>query len=144
MVPNVPEMRDLLYLAAVYERYGHDQDAAACIARAIHMMTPDPSYDEGDDLRALAHFGDRLCERLARGRGGVRQDSCRLSSFQASRSAGPAMGPPPPALWGSASTAPWPLCPTSGRSGFSQTEPAGCQLRVSPDQRSGRAALASS
>jgi hypothetical protein len=62
----------------------------------------------------------------------------------AARLAGPAMGPPPPASWGSASAAPWPLRPASGRSGLSQTEPMGCQLRVRPDHRSGRAARASS
>ena len=64
--------------------------------------------------------------------------------FQAARFASPAMGPPPPALWGSASAAPWPLPPASGRSGLSQTAPMGCQLRVRPDHRSGRAARASS
>jgi len=73
---------------------------------------------------------------------GVRQDSCRLSSFQAVRLANAAMGPPPPASCGSASADPWPLRSASGRSGFSQTEPMGCQLRVLPDHRSGWAARA--
>lgn len=45
--------------------------------------------------------------------------------FQAARFSGPAMVPPPPASWGSASAAPWPL-----RSGLSQTVPMGVQSRV--------------
>ena len=65
------------------------------------------------------------------------------TGFHAAHSAGPAMGPPPPASWGSASAAPWPLRPASGRYGFSQTDPMGCQLRVWPDQRCGFAARAS-
>jgi hypothetical protein len=64
--------------------------------------------------------------------------------FQATWLAGPAMGPPPPALLGSASAAPWPVRLASGRSGLSQTEPIGFQLRIRPDQRSGRAGRASS
>lgn len=63
--------------------------------------------------------------------------------FHAARLAGPAMGSPPPASWGSAAAPPWPLRPVSGRSGLSQTAPTGLQLRVWPDQRSGRAARAS-
>ncbi|MDB2408123.1 IS30 family transposase, partial [Jannaschia sp.] len=64
------------------------------------------------------------------------------TGFHAARLAGPAMGPPPPASWRSASAAPWPLRPASGRSGLSQTEPMDCQLRVCPDHRSGRVARA--
>lgn len=56
-----------------------------------------------------------------------------LPSFQAARSAGPSMGTPPPALWGSASSLPWPLHPASGRSGFSRTEPCCVRCRVFPD-----------
>ena len=67
-----------------------------------------------------------------------------IPSIQAARSAGPSMGAPPPALWGSASSPPWPLHPVSGRSGFSQTEPIGVHCRVFPDQRSGCAARAAS
>ena len=67
-----------------------------------------------------------------------------IPSFQAARSAGPSMGAPPPALWGSASSPPGPLRPVSGRSGFSQTEPIGVHCRVLPDQRSGCAARAAS
>ena len=67
-----------------------------------------------------------------------------IPSFHAARSAGPSMGAPPPALWGSASSPPWPLRPVSGRSGFSQTEPIGVHCRVLPDQRSGCAARAAS
>jgi hypothetical protein len=54
----------------------------------------------------------------------------RCINFYAAFWVGPAMGPPPPALWVSASSAPWPPCPVSGRSGLSQTEPTGCQLRI--------------
>lgn len=54
---------------------------------------------------------------------GVRQDSCRLGSFQAARLANAAMGQPPPASCGSALADPWPLLSVSGRSRFSQTEP---------------------
>jgi hypothetical protein len=50
-------------------------------------------------------------------------------SFDAAFWVRPAMGPPP-ALWGSASPTPWPPCSVSGRSGLSQTEPTGCQLRI--------------
>ena len=41
--------------------------------------------------------------------------------FHAALLTGTAMGPPPPASWGSASAAPWPLHPASGLSGLSQT-----------------------
>jgi hypothetical protein len=64
--------------------------------------------------------------------------------FQAACSASPAMGPPPLASLGSAFAAPWPLRSVSGRSGLSQTEPTGLQLRVLPDHLSGRAARARS
>lgn len=66
MAPNLKEQRDLLYLAALYERYGHDDAAARCIARAMRAMTPDPEYAEGDQLNRLASFGDELCVRLSR------------------------------------------------------------------------------
>ncbi|WP_417603916.1 hypothetical protein [Primorskyibacter flagellatus] len=66
MAPNLKEQRDLLYLAALYERYGHDDAAARCIARAMRTMTPDPEYVEGDQVNRLASFGDQLCRRLSK------------------------------------------------------------------------------
>ena len=66
MAPNFKELRDLLYLGALYERYGHDDESSRCIARALRAMTPDPEFAEGDKLNRLARFGDQLCQRLAR------------------------------------------------------------------------------
>ncbi|WP_417275629.1 hypothetical protein [Celeribacter halophilus] len=73
---------------------------------------------------------------------GVFQGSCRLIIYHAARFSFCSMGPPPPALWESASPAPWALRSTSGRSGLSHTEPTGCQFRVPRDQRSGCRSLA--
>jgi hypothetical protein len=53
-------------------------------------------------------------------------------------------GGTPPASWISAFAAPWPQRPASGRSGLSQTVLMSGQMRALPDQRSSRAAWASS
>ena len=73
---------------------------------------------------------------------GVFQGSCRPEVCHAARFSDRSMGPPPPASWGSASSAPWPSRSASARSGFNQTEPIGVQSRAAPDHRFGFWALA--
>ena len=66
------------------------------------METPPAPVPHGADAARVVALRDALAAVFVKG-------VVTIPSFQAARSAGPSMGAPPPALWGSASSPPWPL-----------------------------------